>query len=409
MKFLPVIYLGYMFISMYLLFFSLFLYFNNKKHLFETPSLKKKYSVSFVVPAYNEGATIIDTIEHIFAIDYPNIKEVIIVNDCSTDNTKEIIENLKKKYPKLILINNPTNLGNAARSKNAGLKYAKGELVAFVDADSYPAKNSLQKMIGYFEDEEVGAVTCPILVRNTDKFFGKIQAIEYKVVAFTRKLLGYVGGIYVTPGPLAIYRKTALDEVNGFDGDNLTEDIEITWHLMEKGWKREMPLTTEVSSTAPENLKDWYKQRRRWSIGGIQCIAKYKSYLLKKGILGSFVLPFFIIQFFLGMLGLGVFFYLIITRTISDYLLVTYSVPVGVPLLTANDFFITPSFLDYLGIILFVMGFAFTLFVLSMVKGTVLKKQNFMHILFYSIVYLAVYPFITISAVYNYFKRQTKW
>ncbi|MEK6913634.1 MAG: glycosyltransferase family 2 protein, partial [Nanoarchaeota archaeon] len=262
---------------------------------------------------------------------------------------------------------------------------------------------------GFFDDGEVGAVTCPILVRNTNKFFGKIQAIEYKVVAFTRKLLGYVDGIYVTPGPLALYRKKTLDEVKGFDGDNLTEDIEITWHLMAKGWKREMALSTEVSTTAPETLKDWYRQRRRWTVGGIQCISKYKHDFLKKGILGTFVLPFFIIQFFLGLLGLGVFLYLIINKTISNYLLVTYSVPVGVPLLTMEGFFITPSFLDYLGIILFFMGLLFTLFVLSMIKKTALKEQNIFDILFYSLVYLSAYPFITISAVYNYFKRQTKW
>jgi cellulose synthase/poly-beta-1,6-N-acetylglucosamine synthase-like glycosyltransferase len=398
-----------MFVSMYLLFFSLILYFNNKKHLFEYPPVKKKYSVSFVIPAYNEGQTIKDTINHIFAIDYPNIKEVIVVNDCSTDDTRKVVENLQRKYSTLFLINNPKNLGNAGRTKNVGLRYAKGELVAFVDADSYPAEDSLQKMIGFFEDEKVGAVTCPILVRNTDKFFGKIQAIEYKVVAFTRKLLGYVDGIYVTPGPLALYRKKTLDEVKGFDGDNLTEDIEITWHLMAKGWKREMALSTEVSTTAPETLKDWYRQRRRWTVGGIQCISKYKHDFLKKGVLGTFVLPFFIVQFFLGLLGLGVFLYLIINRTISNYLLVTYSVPVGVPLLTMEGFFITPSFLDYLGIILFFMGLLFTLFVLSMIKRTALKEQNLLDILFYSIVYLSAYPFITISAVYNYFKRQTKW
>ncbi|MEK6913553.1 MAG: glycosyltransferase family 2 protein, partial [Nanoarchaeota archaeon] len=150
MKFLPVVYLTYMFISMYLLFFSLILYFNNKKHLFEYPLVTKKYSVSFVIPAYNEGQTIKDTINHIFAIDYPNIKEVIVVNDCSTDNTKKVVEDLQKKYPNLILINNPKNLGNAGRTKNVGLRYAKGELIAFVDADSYPAKDSLQKMIGFF-------------------------------------------------------------------------------------------------------------------------------------------------------------------------------------------------------------------------------------------------------------------
>ena len=409
MKFLPIIYLAYMFCSIYLLSFSLLLYFKNKKHLFEYPPIKKKYSVSFVIPAYNEGKTIGDTIKHVFAIDYSNVKEVIVVNDCSTDNTRKVVENLQKKYSNLILINNEKNLGNAGKTKNVGWKHATGELIAFVDADSYPAKDTLQKMIGFFEDKQVGAVTCPVLVRNTDNFLGKLQAIEYKVVTFTRKLLGYVGGIYVTPGPLALYRSKALDDIKGFDGNNITEDIEITWHLIAKGWKREMPLGTGASTTAPETLKDWYRQRRRWSLGGIQCISKYKTEFLKKGILGMFVLPFFLIQFFLGMLGMGVFFYLLLTKTISNYLLVTYSLPTNVPLLTLNSFFITPSFLDYLGIVLFVISFIFTLFVLSKVKETVLEKQNFFHILFYSIFYLSVYPFIAISGVYNYFKRQNKW
>jgi len=409
MELLPTIYLAYMFASIYLLALSLLLYLNNKKHLYEYPPLKKKFSISFVVPAYNEGKTIKDTINHIFAIDYPNIKEVIIVNDCSTDNTQKIVESLQKKYSKLILINNEKNLGNAAGSKNVGFKYASGELIAFVDADSYPSKDCLQKMVGYFEDKDMGAVTCSILVRNTEKFFGKIQAIEYKVVAFTRKLLGYVEGIYVTPGPLALYRRKALDEVKGFDETNLTEDIEITWNLIAKGWKREMPLTTEVSTTAPEKLLDWYKQRRRWSTGGMQCMVKYRKEFLKKGILGTFVVPFFIVQFFLGIIGVAIFLYLLIRNGIANYILVKYSIPANVPLLTIDDLFVSQSFLNYLGLTLFVLGFLFTIFTLSMIKESHLKKVKFIYIIFYSLIYLTAYPFIAISGVYNYFKRPDRW
>jgi poly-beta-1,6-N-acetyl-D-glucosamine synthase len=409
MKFLPIIYLMYMFFSIYFLSFFFIVYLNNRKKLFDYPPITKERTVSFVVPAYNEGATIGDTVEHIFAIDYKKILQVIVVNDCSTDNTREVIEELQKKYPKLILINNEKNLGNAARSKNEGMKYAKGELIAFVDADSYPAKDCLKKIVGFFDDEEVGAVTCPVLVRDAKNFLEKLQEIEYKVIAFSRKLLGYVDAIYVTPGPLAIYRRTALDEVKGFDGDNMTEDIEITWNLTAKGWKREMSLSTEATTTAPNNWKDWYKQRRRWTIGGVQCIAKYKKDFFKKGMLGMFVLPFFVVQFFLGLLGLIVFFYVAITNIISKYILVNYSLPAGVPLLTMNSLFITPNFLDYIGIFLFVVGTAFTLFSLSMMKRTILKKQNIFIILFFSIVYLAIYPFITISALYNYFKGVNKW
>jgi len=398
-----------MFCSIYLLSFNIIAYLNNKKNLFEYPELKKNYSVSFVVPAYNEGETIADTIEHIFNIDYKNITQVIIVNDCSTDNTKEVVEKLKEKYPKLILINNPTNLGNAGRSKNAGLKYATGDVIAFVDADSYPAKDSLKKMLGFFQNEKVGAITCPILVRDGNRFFERIQDIEYRVIAFTRKLLGYTGAIYVTPGPLALYRKEAIQETSGFDGDNLTEDIEITWHLIKLGWEREMSLSTYVSTTVPQKFGEWYKQRRRWTIGGLQCMSKYKKEIFKRGMLGLFVLPFFIIQFFLGVLGLGVLFYVSITNLITNYLFTTYSINADVPLLTMNQLFITPSFLDYLGIIIFSISIIFTLIALSMMKRTMMKKENLFNIFFFAIIYLMTYPFITIIAIYKYFKKENKW
>ena len=320
MNVLSIIYLAYMFISIYLLVFSLLLYFNNKKNLFSYPSLKQIPYVSFVVPAYNEEKTIQDTIEHIFAIDYPKILEVIVVNDASTDNTKEIIENLQKKYSKLILIDNKKNFGNAAKTKNAGLKQAKGDFVAFVDADSYPAKDSLKKMLGYFNDEKVGAVTCSVLLRDPKKFIEKLQDIEYRVIALVRKLLESVDAIYVTPGPLALYRKKALDDIGGYDNTNITEDIEIAWHLLDNNWKIRMCLATSATTTVPDKIKKWYKQRLRWAIGGLECISKYKKRFMKKGTFGMFIIPFFIIQFFLGILGLSIFIYLLVTRILYNFL-----------------------------------------------------------------------------------------
>ena len=86
-------------------------------------------------------------------------------------------------------------------------------------------------MVGYFNDRKTGAVTSRVLVANNVNKLSKIQAIEYKVIAFTRKLLGFLESIYVTNGPLSIYRKEAFDDVNGFDEKNLTEDIVITSHF----------------------------------------------------------------------------------------------------------------------------------------------------------------------------------
>ena len=408
MDILPVIYLGYMFISLYMLSLFLLLYIWNRKTIFAFPIAKKDYNVSILVPAFNEEKTIKDTLEHIFAIEYEKIIEIIVINDKSTDNTLQIIKSLKKNHPKLKIIDNEVNLGKAG-SLNKALRIAKGELIAVVDADSYPAPESIGRMVGFFDDEKVGAVTCPIIARNREKFVEKLQAIEYRVITVTRKLLDYVDGIYVTPGPLALYRKKALLDIQGFDEKNLTEDIEATWHLVYNGWMRRMCLSTSVTSTVPSKWKTWYKQRRRWNVGGLQCIYKYKRAIFRHGMLGYFIIPLFITSTFLGLLGLSIFFYLIVRRIISSYLFTKYSIDVGVPLLTFDELHITPSILNYLGIALFVFGAIFTLLVLSLLKERILRRQNILNILFYLIVYLTVYPFIMIGAIWHVIKRKKIW
>jgi len=407
---LPYVYLGYMFISLYFLTMFLIVYLRNRKEVFSYPKTEKKYAISFIVPAYNEEKTIEDTLKHIFNLNYEDVIEVFVVNDKSKDNTLKVANELKAKYPKLIVLDNEKNLGKAG-SLNKALKFAKGELVAVVDADSYPAKDSIRKMVGYFDDPKVGAVTCPVVARNTGKFIEKLQAIEYKVIAFSRKLLDYLDAIYVTPGPLALYRKTALLDINGFDEKNMTEDIEATWHLTHNSWDRRMCLDTEVSSTVPNKFKQWFVQRRRWNIGGLQCIYKYRKSFFnsKKGVLGFFIMPLFIVSTFLGLVGLSIFTYLIITRMISSYLSTRYTLIAGNAIITLDDFYITPSILNYLGVILFIFGLIFTLVVLSILKERILVKQNLFNIPFYMIVYIAIYPFIMLSSIWHMIKGKRVW
>lgn len=407
MKFLPIIYLGYMFVSIYFLSLFLSLYFKNRKVLFDYKETRKKYFISVLVPSFNEAETITKTIESIFDSEYP-IKEVIVLNDGSKDNTKEIVENLMKKYKKLKFINKENS--GKADSLNQGLKIAKGDLIAVVDADSYPAKDSFKKLVGYFDDEKVGVATCVISARNANRFFEKLQQIEYVVIAFARKLLGYVDAIYVTPGPLALYRKSALDEIGGFDINNMTEDIEATWHLTYFGYKREMCMSTKATTTVPNRFVAWYKQRRRWNLGGLQCISKYKNCFFRKGgMLGFFILPFFILQLFLGLLGFSIFMYLLVTRLVKNYLFARYSIPVGTPLLTMDTLMITPSFLNYLGVILFIVGAAFTILVLFILAKDMLNQRNVFNILFYLLIYLAVYPFIMIASLYHFIRGVNRW
>ncbi len=406
MEFLSIVYLGYMFVSIYFLSLFLLLYIRNRKNILDFPLAEKDYTISVLVPAFNEEKTIADTIKTIFEVDYP-VLEVIVINDGSSDGTRKIVEGLMKKHLNLKLINKKNS--GKGDSLNQGIKLAKGDVVVVVDADSYPAEDSFGKMVGFFNDEKVGAVTCVFVPKNRNCFFEKLQAIEYNIIAFTRKLLDYVDAIYVTPGPLAMYRKSALEKIGGFDTKNLTEDIEATWHLAYEGYSRRMCLSTHAYTTVPSKLRPWYRQRRRWNVGGLQCISKYKKAFFQRGMLGFFILPFFLLQLFVGLVGVSVFVYLVSSRVLQNYIFARYSIAIGTPLLTMNDIFITPSVLNYLGIVLFVAGGLFTILVLYVMKDDMLKKQNLFNILFYLIVYLSIYPLIMIDAIYNFFKGGVKW
>jgi len=387
----------------------LFIYVRNRKTIFDYPEAQKNYSVSFVVPAYNEGKTIEESLKHILEIEYDNILEIIVVNDCSTDDTQEVVERMMRKNKKIKLINNTINLGNAAGSQNVGLKLAKGEIIAVVDADSFPARDSIRKMVGFFDDPKVGAVTCPVLARNQDKFIEKMQALEYQTISFARKLLEYVDSIYVTPGPLALYRREAILGIGGFDESNLTQDIESTWHVAKNGWDRKMSLSTNVTSQVPSKWKVWALQRRRWNIGGIQCIKKYRKDIGKKGMLGMFIIPLFVIGLFWGMLGIGIFGYIFLSKVFSNILMTGYAIETGVPVVTMNQFFITPSILNYLGVALFLFELIFLLIMLSVLKNKIWKKENLLNIPVYLFVYMMVYPFLMVDSIWNYYRGKRKW
>ncbi len=410
MDFITIVFLVYTFIAFYFFFLFLLIYLQNKEELFYYPKAKKQYSLSIVVPCYNEEKDIGGTIESLLNIGYKGLKKIIVVDDYSTDNSYKIMREYARKYSKVMAVQTPKNTGNAAGAKNYGAKFVKTELIGFTDADSYPEKKSVNKMMGFFNDSQVGAVTSTVLVKNRDKFIEKLQAIEYKVIKFSRKLLEFIDSIYVTPGPLAIYRRKTFESVGKFDEKNLTEDIEITWNLQMHNWKVRMCVPSRVYSVAPSKIKDWLKQRNRWNMGGLQTIFKYKKQALKgQGMLGVFILPFFVLSWLMGLFGIFILGYRLMREIIINFLSTKYSLGAQAAVITFREINLTPHVLVFLGITLFLFGLFFTLIALSNVKEPQYKRTSIFSLGFYLIFYLLAYPIILIISLTKFLKRQRGW
>ena len=410
MEFITIVFLVYTFIALYFFFLFVLIYFQNKKDFFYYPKAKKNYSLSIIVPCYNEEKDIGGTIEALLNMGYKGLKKIIVVDDCSTDNSFNIMKEYAKKYSKVMAVQTPKNTGNAAGAKNYGAKFVKTELIGFTDADSYPDKGSASKMVGFFNDLRVGTVTSTVLVKNRNNFIEKLQAIEYKVIKFSRKLLEFIDSIYVTPGPLAIYRKKAFDEVGGFDEKNLTEDIEITWNLHAHNWKVKMCVPSRVYTVAPSKVKVWLNQRNRWNMGGLQTIVKYRKQALRgKGMLGAFILPFFVLSWLLGLFGIFILIYRLLRELIVHYLSTRYSIGAQTAILTLREINLTPHVLVFLGLILFLFGLFFTLIALSNAREKQYKKIGVFTLGFYLIFYLLAYPIILIISLTKFLKRKRTW
>ncbi len=411
MKILPWIYLGYMFVSLYFFFFYIILYNRNRKEIYASPRITKRYGVSVLIPAWNEQDTLEGTVVSVInsARGYP-VNEIIIINDASTDRTKEIAEGLARKYRIVRVLNNEKNMGKAG-GLNRAIPLTKSELVAVVDSQSYLEIDSIKNLIGFFDDPRVGVATGRILVKKRENLLEKLQALEYSIVAFTRKMLGFVDAIYVTPGPLSLYRRRALIEARGFDTKNMTEDIEMTWRLISKGYIVRMSLNSHVETVTPNKLKKWWRQRNRWNMGGLQCLRKYRRFMFNKkyNMLGLFIVPYFTLTLLLGLIGLGIFVYIAVRNVLSNLLYAKYTIAAGSSLISLDNLYFTVNVLNFLGIALFVLGVIFTLIGLKIIRPKGVKIYSPPLLAAYIIIYLTIYPIILISSIIRLARKDVGW
>lgn len=404
------IYLALIFVSMYFLFLFSMLFFRNRNEMFSDKKSKDFFpGVSIVIPAYNEENKIEKTLKSIHSLEYPKDKlEVIVVDDGSTDNTASIV----KSFKDVILIQLKKNSGRAAIPINIGIDHAKNEIISIMNADSYPKKDALLYMIEYFKDKNTGAVTGAYLANNPKTFIQKLQNFEYRIIAWNRKLLQFLNAVYVTPGPLSLYRKSVLLEIGKFDEENLTEDIEIAWRILKHNYSVKMCLSAVTYVETPATFKKWWRQRVRWNIGGLQTLNKYKGLMFsrKYDMFGIFVIPLFLSFMLLTLFGLGIISYIFTTKGLFAKEVISKHIETSSKLFPGNLNILLSEMFVFFGVFILLAGILFFYISLSDFnkRGDYTKMVN-TSAAAYMIVYHILFPLVFAYSIIRLIIGDKRW
>jgi len=234
--------------------------------------------VTILVPAHDEEASIESTVRYLRTqLNYPVDRyEILVVDDASTDGTAAILARLQDELPGLRVITVVKNRGKA-HAFNVALAYARGDFVLSNDADTKPNPDALWQYLSYFEREggqNVGAVTGNMLAANRTTLTAEAQQNELNSIIglIKRSQLSY-GALFAFSGANTMYRKQAVLDVGGWHAEQPTEDIAICWDMQTAGWRALFAPHVRFFLDVPEHLAQLYKQRRRWSSGGIYVLA----------------------------------------------------------------------------------------------------------------------------------------
>jgi hyaluronan synthase len=230
-------------------------------------------TVSIIITAFNEEDAIYRTVECCYAIDYPKrLYEVIVVDDGSTDATVQKVRKAQERWPNLKLNVFEKNKGKR-EAMAAGAHISNGEILVYVDSDSFVKKDGVHKIVQGFADPRVAAVAGHTEVANvTENGLTKMQQARYYVAFRVIKAAeSLFGTVTCCPGCFSAYRRSCVMEVlqpwlnQHFLGIQATfgDDRSLTNYLLRK--YRVIYSADAIATTiVPERHKQFLKQQLRW-------------------------------------------------------------------------------------------------------------------------------------------------
>lgn len=271
-----------------------YLKYRNKEDKSPKFNLKNPEETPFVtiqLPVFNELYVMKRLLKNIAKIDYPKDKLEIQVLDDSTDESVEItakqVDKLKDRGLDIHHIRRTNRKGFKAGALKEGLKIAKGEYIAIFDADFLPKKDWLLETVPYFKNPEIGVVqTRWSHINRNYSTLTRIQAFMLDA-HFTLEQVGRnsKGHFINFNGTAGIWRKECILDAGNWQGDTLTEDIDLSYRAQLKNWKFKYLEKVETPAELPVIISAARSQQFRWNKGGAENFQKMlKKIIINKNI-----------------------------------------------------------------------------------------------------------------------------
>jgi cellulose synthase/poly-beta-1,6-N-acetylglucosamine synthase-like glycosyltransferase len=303
-------------------------------------------TVSILIPARNEEKVIGRLLQRMTKLTYPHDKlQVIAIDDALSDRTRQIAEEFSKRYSFIEVVHRDGKTGGKGKASamNSGLERSTGEIVLCFDADYYPQKDIVEKLVKEFVDPKVGAVQGrPVVLNEAQNVVTRLITLEriggYRVDQEARDNLGLIPQFGGTVGG---FRRSVLEKLGGFDESMLTEDTDLTFQVYLEGFKVRYVGDAECYEEAVDSWKAYWRQRHRWARGHMQVCFKHTSRVLRSKKLNTK-------EKIDGLLLLHVYFMPVITL-ISVFVGVSLILFESSQLVTALWFFVPVSFYSVVG------------------------------------------------------------
>ncbi len=258
--------------------------------------------VTIQLPLYNEATVVARLLDATAKMAYPRSKLEIQVLDDSTDESRQMarakVQALHANPPALpagvrddwqgpldiVYIHRVDRTGYKAGALDAGLRVAKGELVAIFDADFVPNDSFVRELVPHFtHDEKVGMVQARWGHMNRDmSLLTRVQALmldgHHLVENRARAAAGWLFNFSGTGG---MWRKRAIAESGGWQHDTLTEDLDLSYRAQMAGWKFIYRENVVTPAELPEDVSAFRAQQFRWAKGTVQTARKLMARVMK--------------------------------------------------------------------------------------------------------------------------------